>query len=260
MKAAIFAASAALALASPLQAQEYPALWNGLYVGLQGGYAWEDVNVDLTHSSGAIHYNDHFAQPFQSLNADGGWTAGVNVGGNIQRGRWVFGLEADANWTDLDASGRFTTKAPNFTTWDIDTSLEVYGTVRGRLGLLLRPDWMLYGTGGLAWGQVDATQATNWFAPAPPDVGGRTSGDTIHLGWAAGAGSEWKFAPRWSLKAEWLYVDLGEENYALSGTTKPGGKDPYIETFASDLTFNTVRAGITYHFDDFGGLVPMPLK
>jgi outer membrane immunogenic protein len=241
---------------SPALAQDYN--WSGLYLGAHGGYAWDDQNVDLSHSSGAIRYNDHFAKPSQPLESDGGATAGVQVGGNVQRGAAVFGFEADASWADLSGHGRFTTQAPNHTTWDIDTELQAFGTVRGRLGLLVKPNLLIYGTGGLAWGVVDATQATNWYAPAPPDVGGRTSGDTVHLGWAAGAGTEWKFAPRWSLKAEWLYVDLGEENYALDGTTKPGGTVPYTETFAADLTFNTARVGLNYHFGhDEPSIVPL---
>jgi outer membrane immunogenic protein len=245
-------------LASPAAAQQ-PYNWQGLYLGIHGGYAQDDWNVDLSHSSGAIHYNDHFAQPLQSLESDDGWVAGGQVGANVVRGVLLYGIEADASWTDLSAKGRFTTEAPNFTTWDIETQLSAFGTVRGRLGFLVGPGFLLYGTGGLAWGVVDASQATNWFAPAPPDVGGRTSGNTIHLGWTAGAGAEWKLSPRWSLNAQWLYVDLGEENYALNGTTKPGGTTPYTETFSTDLNFNTVRLGLNLALDH-EELVAVPFK
>jgi len=143
----------------------------------------------------------------------------------------------------MEADGRFVT--PKGSAWDIKTSLDVFGTVRARLGYAF-DRVMIYGTGGLAWGIVDAQQATNFLSP--PDVGGRTSGDVNHIGWTAGAGIEWAVAPNWTIKGDYLYVDLGEENYALDGTTKPGGTVPYTETFATDLSFHTVRVGVNYKF------------
>ena len=258
LRAGVFGAAigAVFLMSAPASAGDRSTNWTGLYIGAHGGYVWDDWNVDLTHSSGAINWNDPFAQPFHSLNSDGGWSGGIQAGANLQHGSIVVGIEADATWGDIDAHGRFTTPAPNYTTWDIDTSLEAFGTVRGRLGLA-HGNFLFYGTGGLAWGTIDAKQATNWYAPAPPDVGGRTSGDVVHLGWSAGAGGEWAINSSWSIKAEWLYVDLGKENYALDGTTKPGGSVPYTETFATDLTFNTARVGINYKFGGRDEVVPL---
>ena len=221
--------------------------WTGLYGGAHIGYASGDWTVDLTHSSGAIHYNDHFVPPHGSLKGADGWIGGLQTGYNYQMGAVVVGLEADVSWTGIEGEGRFTTVAPNFTTWDIKSNLDVYGTVRGRAGVT-SGSMLFYGTAGLAWGITDTSQATNWFAPAPPDVGGRTSGKTTHLGYAVGAGVEWMFAKNWTVKAEYLYVDLAKENYALNGTTKPGGTVPYTETFATDLDFHSVRLGVNYKF------------
>src|SRR5262249_33610687 len=154
-----------------------------------------------------------FEFPHQSLNSNNGVLGGLHLGYNFQTGGLVIGFETDVSWTGLDADGRFTTKAPNFATWDIESELDMLGTVRARLGVVTGP-LLVYGTAGFAWGRIDTKQATNWFPPAPPDVGGRTSGTNYHFGWTAGFGTEWAFARSWSLKAEYLYVNLGEVDYA----------------------------------------------
>jgi outer membrane immunogenic protein len=245
----------ATALGSSAQAGDgygKPPSWTGFYLGAHAGYGSGDWNVDLSHSSGAIHYSDPFANPFQSLKSSDGLLGGLQLGYNKQLGGVVVGFETDVTWTGLEGDGRFTTMPPNFATWDINSKLDMMGTVRGRLGVT-SGSFLLYGTAGFAWGKVDTTQATNWFAAlgAPSDdVGGRTSGTNYHVGWTAGAGAEWMFARNWTLKAEYLYVDLGQVDYALKGMNKPVGGVPYVETFSSDMSFHTARVGVNYKFND----------
>lgn len=219
--------------------------WTGLYIGAVGGYGFGDWDVDLSHSSGAVHYNDFFNPDQVKLDGASGWLGGVQAGFDYQMGAAVIGIAADIAATGIKGSGRFTTQAPNYATWDINSHLTAFGTVRGRLGIA-NDNFLLYGTGGLAWGVTDTTQATNWFAPAPPDVGGRTSGTTNHIGYAVGAGVEWKAATNWSINFEYLFADLGKQNYALNGFNKPSGGTPYTETFATDLQFHTVKVGLNY--------------
>ena len=38
------------------------------------------------------------------------------------------------------------------------------------------------------------------------------------IGWVAGGGVEVGFTPRWSAKAEWLYLDLADSNFSVTGT------------------------------------------
>jgi len=71
------------------------------------------------------------------------------------------------------------------------------------------PDLVLYGTGGLAYGRVDAS--ANWrFDPEQGQAPASVS--KTKVGWTAGAGAEWMFARNWSAKLEYLYVDLGSES------------------------------------------------
>jgi outer membrane immunogenic protein len=56
-----------------------------------------------------------------------------------------------------------------------------------------------------------------------------------NVGWTAGVGVEAGFAPSWSAKVEYLFVDLASNTYALTGTS-------------NGLTANLFRMGVNYHF------------
>ncbi len=97
-------------------------------------------------------------------------------------------------------------------------SLDYLGTVRGRIGYLVTPTLLLYGTGGLAYG--GANSSTSVFQGISGPTFGITTAfgtagsysDTL-VGWTAGGGLEWMFAPNWSAKLEYLYYDLGTASY-----------------------------------------------
>ena len=73
------------------------------------------------------------------------------------------------------------------------------------------------------------------------------SANENHIGWAAGAGAEWMYSRNWSLKAEYLYADLGSAGNRFIGTTFIG--TPHTtDSFPADLTFHTVRLGVNYRF------------
>jgi outer membrane immunogenic protein len=232
-----------------------PALWSGFYVGANAGYAWDgNWDVDLSHTTGALIYSDPFDPNQVSLDKSDGFIGGGQIGANKQFGNVVIGVEADASWTDLESSGTFTTSptgacAPNACTqWEIESSLVAMGTVRGRLGLAAGRA-LFYGTGGLAWGITDADQTTHHNGPDFATPGAVVSGDSNHIGWTAGGGIEYALGQNISLKAEYLYVDLGEADYHLQGTTTPGGTTPWAESFSQDLNFHTARIGLNYKFD-----------
>jgi outer membrane immunogenic protein len=84
---------------------------------------------------------------------------------------------------------------------------------------------LLYGTAGFAYGGVTAFQQSN-----------------TSTGWTAGGGAEWLFAPHWSAKLEYLYVDLASSgiNGAFTGWELGNNHHPQI---------NVVRAGVNYHFN-----------
>jgi outer membrane immunogenic protein len=75
----------------------------------------------------------------------------------------------------------------------------------------------------------------------------------IRVGWTAGGGLEWLFAPNWSLKVEYLYYDLGRVSYALFPLQQFGGFGTVLDTVGASqsstrFSGNIVRAGLNYHF------------
>ena len=139
-----------------------------------------------------------------------GFAGGVEAGYNWQSGQWVFGIEGD-----IQAGGATDTFAP----WKFSNPW--FGTLRGRVGYVLG-NVMFFGTGGLAFGELRATT-----------FGLSESHSTV--GWTAGVGAEMGFAPNWSAKVEYLYVDLSNSNFVITGAS-------------NGYRFGLIRAGVNYHF------------
>ncbi|MFG3595793.1 outer membrane protein [Bradyrhizobium sp. RDI18] len=140
-----------------------------------------------------------------------GFVGGVQAGYNWQNGGpWVFGLEGD-----IQATGAEETFAP----WKFSNPW--FGTVRGRAGYAFT-NVLFFGTGGLAFGELRATTF------------GLTESHT-NLGWTLGAGAEVGLAPNWSAKIEYLYVDLANSNFVITGAS-------------NGYRFGLIRAGVNWRF------------
>ncbi|MCC7347444.1 MAG: porin family protein, partial [Variibacter sp.] len=192
MRKAIFTAAAALtlvsgsALSADLSYRKAPTPaavvaqnfdWSGLYVGIQGGYGWGHVNWTYNGIGTTANHDT------------GGGLFGGTLGYNWQSGNWVFGIETDGAWAHISGS----TACPN-PAFSCRSTLNSFSTARGRLGMAWG-QWMLYGTAGAAGaGQNIRTVVTATGATAGTDIYG--------VGWTAGGGVEYMFAPNWSLKAE----------------------------------------------------------
>ena len=139
-----------------------------------------------------------------------GVQGGVQAGYNWQSGPLVFGLEGD-----VQATGADDTFAP------YKFSNPWFGTVRGRVGYAFN-NVLFYGTGGLAFGELRG------------ETFGLSESHT-NAGWTAGVGAEFGFAPNWSAKIEYLYVDLSDSRFTITGVS-------------NGYQFGVVRAGVNYHF------------
>jgi outer membrane immunogenic protein len=139
-----------------------------------------------------------------------GFVGGVTAGYNWQVSPWVFGIEGDIQGTGADDT---------FAPWKFSNPW--FGTVRGRAGYAFS-NVLVYGTAGLAFGELR----------------GQTFGVTethTTAGWTAGLGAEVGFAPHWSAKIEYLYVDLSDSAFAITGVS-------------NGYRSNMIRAGVNYHF------------
>ena len=86
-----------------------------------------------------------------------GAVAGGQFGFNWQvNSHWLVGAEADYQWSNLDGSVSSSFRLGNVgaTNMVASQTVDSFGTVRARAGVVLAPPLLLYGTGGFAFGQV----------------------------------------------------------------------------------------------------------
>jgi outer membrane immunogenic protein len=220
-----------LAVAADMQLPRMPYVppapaptWAGLYAGVNVGGGFGTSDNDFSFASVEL--------PLK------GAIGGGQIGYNWQAGPIVFGPEADFQATSLTGSISAPCIAPTCNTNNLTASysqnLPWFGTARGRLGYA-QTGWLIYATGGYAYGEVD-TKATATAGA----LSAQLNTNQINNGWTVGAGAEMLLAPRWSLKLEYLYVDLGQTNnsYVFPSVTTLND--------SNHVTFSSVRAGINF--------------
>jgi len=221
--------------------------WAGLYGGINIGYGFGDGSQEyggigyitpgiLAPAPAAAFPGGSVLGGTSNLN---GVVGGGQVGYNWQFSPWlVFGVEADIQASDVhdtvnSAAAVADAFGTHLQTATSTKSVDWYGTVRGRVGVApFIPNLLIYGTGGFAYGGV-----THGVGFADIFNGGATGFssiataqyDSTSTGWTAGGGIEWSPTgfPAWSVKVEYLYVDLG--NTSVSGVSV-GGNPVYGAT------------------------------
>ena len=233
-----------------------------------------------------------------------GFVGGGQLGFNYQdESNVVLGAEFDIQGAVFKGAGDYTGGITDTAYYTDETDDEAYsnsrtaigggrisagvnwlGTFRARLGYAVAPGVLVYGTGGLAFGGVQAS-ANHWTAAttqdteddgdvavsaAQPMAPGFANYSALKAGWAAGGGVEWMFRENWSLRAEGLYYNLGTINLAStpvvgrcggaacaefggagSGGPLTNGSMLWTNVPLSKIQLDGViaRAGVNYHFD-----------
>lgn len=165
--------------------------WMGPYFGANVGYQWGSIDNNPTEPTGVL--------------------GGLQAGYNWQTGSFVFGGEGDINISNADDT---------FAPWKFSNPW--FGTLRARAGVTAWNTVLLYATGGLAFGGLEAERRG-------------LSESRSHIGWTIGAGAEVALNQSWSVKAEYLYLSFAERAYSVTGADH--GFDN-----------NLVRFGINYRF------------
>jgi outer membrane immunogenic protein len=224
--------------------------WSGFYIGGNVGYGWGNGNTDIlpSHDNAILFHTSLDGNPK-------GVFGGAQLGYNWQLSSIVAGLEADIQGSGIRGSSKATSLADSSTilspgtldTASTNSELSWFGTIRGRLGVTVTPDLLLYGTGGLAYGQIK-NSANVQIADPPFNDSWPASISNTKTGWAAGAGAEWMFARNWSAKIEYLHIDLGNSSATATDVVSSGG--PFTDTTKYNWKnqYDTVRAGVNYHF------------
>ena len=221
--------------------------WAGCYLGLNAGFVRNASTYTLS-PSGAFAGN-----PLNPLRTDSGdftgtaGTVGGTLGCNLQSGNLVYGLEGDLNWSgirDSDTVDRaLVAPLAGRLVHTVTHDVKWFGTLRGRLGWVVN-NLLIYGTGGLALASVSSTSNV-LFTLGSDRYAGSTS--TTRVGWTLGAGGEYALGPKWSLKAEYLYVDLGSFSY-LDPNVPPPAFPTFSYTTDGKTRFHVARLGLNLKF------------
>jgi outer membrane immunogenic protein len=236
--------------------------WTGFYVGGNVGYGWDSgpngISARATNPILAPAVATLFAAgvyPTSLSTSAKGVIGGGQAGYNWQMSQWLFGLEADIQASGIKGSTGQTLSIPTFdtTSTGVTKSIDWFGTFRGRVGVLATPQWLFYATGGLAYGQTRTSFTTTdlTFGCFPfGSLCATGASSSVRAGWTVGAGTEAMLAPNWSVKFEYLYVDLGRRSLDIPSFTVP-------VTFNTSTVFreNIVRVGLNYHFNMGGPVV-----
>lgn len=242
--------------------------WTGFYVGMNGGYGWSDSNSSLyaeaLSDSGFRYGPDVATSPTVHFDKAGGFVGG-QAGYNLQWNQFVLGVETDFQGAGIDGSASASTSVtpalpPSFRGGLSDTvsasafresTLDYFGTVRGRLGYTFGPA-LIYATGGFAYGGFTG----NALATLGIDSRGGTTtynyavtGSTTRTGYVLGGGLEYALSPQWSLKGEYQYIDLGGNN-GYVGYHLDNSQGVVVDRargyYTIEQNFNTVRVGLNY--------------
>jgi outer membrane immunogenic protein len=273
-----------------------PPLWTGFYIGGHVGGAWSDNNNNDNlgfftfpdESTGIFSRNNNNNQSavFGGVQFGYNWQNfgngffGNGGGGGLFGPNWMLGFEVDfGGFGQTNNNRRFTAVSSTgevVTIGNLNCAGSVlgscsnndnnqsglYGDVTGRIGYTWN-NVLLYGKGGFAW----LTNPTLNMVEAVTTPDGTTtirgvdgiSQDNILPGWTAGGGIEYLFSQNWSVKVEYLHFDFsqGSERCCNDGILNGSGIAMNDFRLNRDLTFETVKVGINYIFNQ---PPPLPLK
>lgn len=201
-------------------------VWEGFYVGAQGGYSWAEIDLTLFDDAADEVLSDDFDAE--------GFNGGLYGGWNAQSGNWVFGLDASASYVDIDEEIiSFTTDLDGGDDEDVvvDAKIDFLGLARGRVGYAF-DNFLVFAAGGLAVAHQELSLTVDG------DIVFDESVDDFSFGWTVGGGVEAKLSDSWSARVEYLYVDIGEAEYDL----------PADVSVESGANMHVVRGGVAYHF------------
>jgi outer membrane immunogenic protein len=263
--------------------------WSGIYVGLEGGYGWGKQNFGTNFnpffgtkgSSTTDFFPCNFGcSPDATIGSvsQSGWLFGGFVGAQKQWGSWVLGIEADFDAADIKGSSSATrSQVINVDTdedndhfaavtqnHNMNVKIDELGTVRGKIGWAWSPNWMIYGTGGMAFAHVknDASFSFANFecnACLASDVFGFPTGDSgsfngssgaSMFGWTVGAGLDYKWQIDQNsaviLGVEYLHYQFAEHTLTLADNVFGSGGDFSIPN--TSLSVDVVKGRISYLF------------
>lgn len=156
------------------------ATWAGPYAGLHLGYGFGGSVDNGTNDIGTD-----------------GFLGGVFGGYNFQSGQFVYGLEGDIGYGNMDGTNA-----------DFTARHRLEGSIRARAGMAVTDDVLVYGTFGGAAEQLRVTD----------NLAGERDSQTM-LGYTVGAGADVRLTEQVFARGEYRYTDYGSETFDLTAPT-----------------------------------------
>lgn len=207
--------------------------WAGFYAGLNAGYGW--------NASDDTKVNDYYGPlTYGSTKKSDGFTGGLQVGYNFQSGNIIYGLEADINFANIKSrNSGFGNYVGKWETYSVKSETSWFGTIRPRVGFAVSDRFMVFATGGLAFGEVkiDGGSTIGGYG----SLSGKNS--DIRWGWTLGAGVEYAITDNLTVKGEYAYVDLADKTQVWQG--RYGWNNLNVKDAPS---LQILRAGMNYKF------------
>jgi len=215
--------------------------WTGFYIGGRAGYGWGQADTSFEPLPDASSFG---LRPTTKDADPDGFIGGIELGYNFQISSFVLGFETDFSGSGIEGSKQGPLIQPDGTEFPggiIRTRQDTdwVGTVRGRLGFTPFCRLLLYGTGGLAYGNV------NYSATVERNSNYPVSFEETNVGWTAGGGVEFAIARHWTVKVEYLYYDLGDQS--ATGNPIPANP-PFQVHYNWETTAHTVNGGLNFKF------------
>lgn len=224
-----------------------PQTWTGFYIGADIGGAWSHTDGSWTGLPSAALFG---ANPISGSLNGSGFLGGGHVGYDYQFApSWVLGVEGDWTWTHTGGSYSQAWTTPAGAPFGFGGATTMSATVdwlaslRGRLGYLVTPNLMAYGTGGIAWGDIHYSATA-----AAPGIGyaASTAFNNTSDGIVVGGGLEYALTHNWSVRAEYLFYHLGS---GAGAVVTPAAFPAFPSSFSWGHTnIDVVRAGLSYKF------------
>jgi outer membrane immunogenic protein len=240
---------------APAPVPECDFTWTGFYIGANFGYGWGNADTDFEPLPDAATFV--FLNPTTLHPDPSGWIGGGQIGFNWQWNKWlVLGVEGDFQVTDIEGSDRnvgfdgFSGVPANPDRFlEAHERMQWFGTVRGRVGIAPWCRMLIYGTGGVAFGNIDYSAQTNFGDNFFHGSSYPTSFSETETGWCAGGGIEYAISHHWTVRAEYLHYDLGSQSRTapefIAGVAQG---PPFFVHNSFDSDGNIVRGALNFKF------------
>ena len=219
--------------------------WTGIYAGVNAGGAFSSGNtIRPIGDTASLAFAGAGVFPGALSNKRSGFTGGLQLGANYQIGQFVIGAETD--WQALGFAKKSNFTLASGTVGSLKETNSWLGTTRIRLGFTPVDRLLVYGTGGVAYGNVG--MSGGFVSPTQGNAMWLGQNSDTKFGWALGAGAEYAITNNLTAKLEYLYYDLGSSNLVMGAANAAAVAVASTPAFRAENRGNIIRAGLNYKF------------